>query len=103
MAYHVTSRWRVGESNPSSNRLREILSELDADDCEHPDASLTHESEWSHSAFQGGALVWENLEEGEPRHLNGLGRDQVLDLWLQLSRVEISKVDSQPWAPGYPG
>ena len=102
MAYHATTRWGAAESNPSEDRLREILAELDVDDSEHPDASLTHETEWSLSAFQSGLLMWENLEEGEPRHMTGVSRGQVRELWLLLSRGDIAGVDAQPWLPGYP-
>jgi hypothetical protein len=51
MACWVTSRWGGDESEPTEARMREVLSELDADDDEHPDAWLRHESGWCLSAF----------------------------------------------------
>jgi hypothetical protein len=77
------------------------LCELDVHDEEHPDVALTHESEWCLSAFEGGLLVWENLERGEPRHMRDVPRDKVLRLWLALSRGDLSAIEKEPWLPGY--
>jgi hypothetical protein len=77
------------------------LSELDARDDEHPDASLIHESEWCLSAFESGLLVWQNLERGEPRHMRDVPRDRVLQLWLALSRGDLSSIEKEAWMPGY--
>jgi hypothetical protein len=101
MGYHAYTRWGRCESNPSTERLREILAELDVEDDEHPDVSLSHESEWTLSAYSGGSVVWENLEGGEPRHLRDVNRDRVLDLWLKLSRGEFEAIEQEPWQPGY--
>jgi hypothetical protein len=82
--------------------LDAVLDELDGpDDDEHPDVSLTHESEWCLSAFQGGLLVWENLEEGEPRHMTGVSRSDVRRLWAALADGDIARVDEEQWVPGY--
>ena len=104
MSYFVNTRWGGGEDSPSEPRMREILAELDAKengDDEHPDVSLVHESEWALSAFADGLLVWENLEEGEPRHMRNVPRERVLELWLKLSRGEIGSIENEPWLPGY--
>ena len=100
MAFHVTTRWGRDEPDPTLARLREILTQLDADDPEHPSVSLTHETEWSLGAYPCGLLVWENLEAGEPRHMNGVSRERVLELWVQLSHGRIADIEAEPWLPG---
>ena len=101
MAFHVSTRWGGDELEPSILRMREILAELDAEDIEHTSVSLTHESEWCLGAYPGGLVVWENLEEGEPRHMNHASREQVLNLWLKLAHGRIEEIESEPWLPGY--
>jgi hypothetical protein len=81
--------------------MREILTQLDVEDVEHQSVSLTHESEWCLGAYPGGLLVWENLEEGEPRHMNGVSRERVLELWVKLAQGRIAEVETDPWLPGY--
>ena len=98
---HLNSRWGSSQTDATVEQMRKALAELDVEDDEHPDVSLTHESEWSLSAFGGGLLIWENLEEGDPRHLKDVSRATVLELWLALSRGEIATVEGQPWQPGY--
>jgi hypothetical protein len=92
---------------PSEARMRELLAELDQDDPEHPDVSLSHESGWSLSVFQSGLVVWEYVEEAgeeriEPRHQLGVSTEKALDLWLKLSRAELDAIEQEPWRLGYP-
>ena len=101
MGYFVQTRWGDSESNPSTDRLREVLAELDGNDPEHPDVCLSHESDWTLTAFEDGLLVWENASEGEPQHMQGLSRERILELWLQLSRGDIAAIKAEPWLPGY--
>jgi hypothetical protein len=56
---------------------------------------------WSLGAYSGGLLVWENLEAGEPRHMNGVSRDRVLALWLKLADGRLDEIEAEPWLPGY--
>src|SRR5262249_36014174 len=102
MGFHATSRWGGSEPNPTVERLREILGQLDADDVEHPEVSLTHESEWCLGAYSGGLLIWENAEaDDEPRHMNGVPRERVLELWVKLSFGKVDEIEREPWLPGY--
>jgi hypothetical protein len=101
MSFHVTTRWGGDEHEPTSDRMHEVLTQLDANDREHQSVSLTHESEWCLGVYPGGLLVWENLEYGEPRHLNNVSRERVLELWLLLADGKTSEIDHQPWLPGY--
>ena len=44
MANHVTERWGSTRSCPSLDTMRWALADLDAEDDEHPDVLLQHES-----------------------------------------------------------
>lgn len=101
MAFHVTTRWGSDERDVPVERMREVLAQLDADDPEHPEVSLTHESEWSLGAYPGGLLIWEHLEDGNPRHMRGVTRDRVLELWIKLAEGRIQEVNGELWSPGY--
>jgi hypothetical protein len=100
MTFHVRSRWGGDESEPSVDRLRAILEKLDAEDDEHPDVALTHESEWCLSVFPSGLVIWENFEENEPRHMNGVSRERVLALWLKLAQGQLDDIEAEPWLQG---
>ena len=109
MGFSARGRWSSSESNPTIGRLREILRELDIEtgDFEHPDVSLKQETEWSLSAFLSGLLIWENVGDGPEddevkpaRHMNGVSRQKVLELWLKLAAGNIAVVEAEPWLPG---
>jgi|SRR5882672_8340555 hypothetical protein len=103
MTFSVTDRQGATESNPSVERLRELLQSLDIDDREHPDVALKHETEWCLTAYSSGLLVWEDVEaeEGAIRHMMSVPREKVLDLWLKLAQGDIAAVEAEPWLPGY--
>jgi hypothetical protein len=101
VAYHTYDRWGNCESNTSVENMRALLEQLDLEDEEHTNVSLTHESEWCLGAYEGGLLVWENLESGEPRHMYPIERERVLELWLALSEGQLETVEKEAWLPGY--
>lgn len=101
MAYHVTNQYGSTESEPTVERMRQVLDTINPDDAEHTDVSLTHESEWCLSVFACGLVVFENLEEGEPRHLRLDSPNHALPLWELLARGELSTLEQLPWQPGY--
>lgn len=102
MGFHATTRWGGDESEPTVERLREILGQLDAEDDEHPSISLTHDSEWCLGAYPSGLLIWQNVEAAEkPRHMNDMPRERVLELWIKLSRGMLDEMEREPWLPGY--
>ena len=101
MAYHLTTQLGAMESGPSPERMAEVLDGIDPDDEEDPDVSLTHESEWCISVFASGLTTFENLEDGEPMHMRGLSRQQILGLWQQLARGGIDALCALPLKPGY--
>jgi hypothetical protein len=103
MSYFANNRWGASVREPTRDRMREILAELDLEDDEHPDASLSHETGWSLSAFGSGLVIWENIESSDEkaRHMRGVSRDRVLELWLRLAEGEITAIEREPWLPGY--
>ena len=95
----------MGESirEPSDDVIDAVIAELDGPmDDEHPDVSLTHQSEWCLSAFSDGLLVWENVEDsGPPRHMTAVPRSEVRRLWAVLAQGNLDEIERQAWAPGY--
>lgn len=101
MSCFVQARWGDSEDNPSADRMREVLDELDVSDPEHPDTWLVHESEWTLSAFESGLIIWDNPELSDgPRYREQVSRDEVLHLWELLSRGEIEEIESLSWKEG---
>jgi hypothetical protein len=83
-------------------RFAALLDELANADGEHPDVAVTHESEWSLTIYRSGFLVLENLEDGQPMHLDPSNREETLDLMVALAEGRIEDVKSRPWRDGYP-
>lgn len=101
--YHTTDAEGISELNPTAEKMRELLDSLDAADAneaEHPDVSLVHDtSGWSLSVFPSGVITFENLDEPDdaPSFMSGVTRNKALELWLELSRGRIDHVNSHPW------
>ncbi|MFT5836822.1 MAG: hypothetical protein ACI9ZV_000321 [Candidatus Azotimanducaceae bacterium] len=101
--YHTTDAEGISELNPTAEKLRELLDNLDtqsANEAEHPDVSLIHDdSGWSLSVFPSGIVTLENLDEDDdiPRFMSGITRNQAFEMWLDLSRGEIQQINSRPW------
>jgi hypothetical protein len=82
--------------------LAKLYSELSDASDEHTNVSLTHESEWSISAFPSGLLIWENVAgEGEPKHIPNASKELTIKLWSLLARGLIEKIEEQNWLSGY--
>ena len=81
----------------------ELLQELEAnpEDAEHTSVSVTHESEWCLGAYRDGYIVFENLEEGDPRHMTDIPPDKIIALWLLLADGDLAALEGEPWQPGY--
>lgn len=102
MSFHVTHRLGNMDKAPHS-AFPELLQELEDNphDDEHTSVSVTHESEWCLSAYRGGYIVFENLEEGEPRHMNDVPSQKIVALWKLLADGDLGALESEPWKPGY--
>lgn len=105
MSVVVTTRQGAMIRDPSPAVIAGVLAELDgAKDDEHPDVALSHESGWTLSAFPSGLVFFENVEEDEaPRHLAGVSREGVRELWAALMAEDFAALERQPWQPGYGG
>lgn len=98
----LTRRWGHGIKNPTTNDLRDALSELNTSDPEHPDCWLADESGWSISVFENGLIVLENVETGEgPWHLNDPSKNPALELWQLLQSGDLESIKDRQWRPGY--
>ncbi|MFJ2739744.1 hypothetical protein ACIO3O_08755 [Streptomyces sp. NPDC087440] len=61
----------------------------------NPEVSLTHESGWSLTAYAGGLLLWENVEEegtAAPETRDGVSVDEVVRVFDLLAEGEVEKV-----------
>jgi hypothetical protein len=102
MSFHMRHWTGEMDPDPSISRREALVDELDLADDEHPDVSITHESEWGLSVFRSGFVVLEHLEEGPPRHLGPLTRAEILVLMTEVAQGQLDEVRSRPWKPGYP-
>lgn len=105
MSFSISHRGGGDEDRPSLDDLSVLYDELDYKDDEHPSVSLSHESEWTLSAYGSGLLVWENVdieyESLPPQHMRNVPKHKTLELWRKLASGDISTVQSEPWLPGY--
>jgi hypothetical protein len=101
MSCFLERRWGGAEENPSVEDMRSALAELEINDGEHSDTWLQHESGWTLAAHENGLLVWENLESTEaPRHMTGVARNKVLDLWVKLAQGRVHEIHREQWLLG---
>ena len=102
MTYRATDRMGASIPEPSEKKMKELLSSLSRFDPEHPDVSLSHESEWSLSVFSSGLVVFENVGTGEgPWHMIGVPASDTLELWHLLSEGKLEELKRSPWICGY--
>ncbi len=102
MAYWVNHLIGNSDLEYPLESLSSLYDELLEATNEHPDVSLTHESEWCLSAYSSGLLVWENVEgDGEPKHLENTTKEKVITLWSLLAKGNISEIETENWQQGY--
>ena len=103
MSYFITHRYGNMDREPPLAKLPALLDALRSrpEDTEHGSVALTHESEWCISVSRGGYVIFENLESGGEKHLDGVPDDQVLRMWAYLAEGNIEQLHSLPWKPGY--
>jgi hypothetical protein len=98
----LTKRWGEDINNPTSQDLAIAVAELAQPDSEHPDCWLSANDGWSVSLFESGLAVLENIETDEgPWYLNGVSREQALELWRLLQAGDLVKLRDQAWQSGY--
>lgn len=101
--YHTTDADGVSLLNPDEDAMKDLLARLDepsAEEAEHPDVSLTHDTNgWSLSVFPSGTVTFENLdsEDGAPLYMTQVKRSDALKMWIELSRGEIESLKKRSW------
>ncbi len=103
MAAHLTHRHGEMEDY-APEKIAALIAELEVDDDhEHPDVSVSHEDGWTLSAFPGGLVVWENVEDGAagPRHLRDVPAEQLASMFVLCAEGRREVIDSLPWLEGY--
>lgn len=102
MTYRATDRMGASIPEPSEKKMKELLSSLSRHDPEHPDVSLSHESEWCISVFTSGLVVFDNVETGEgPWHMVSVSAPDTLKLWHLLAEGKLKELKKFPWISGY--
>jgi hypothetical protein len=103
LSFTITHRIGRLEHDPSSDSLPALLNELDHDDPEHPDIAVSHEGGWTLSAFPGGLVAWEDVEQDdEPRHMRDVSRERLIKLLTALAEGDLDTVEQEAWVAGYP-
>jgi hypothetical protein len=101
MAFIIIHHTGAMERVPDLGCIDAVLSELEADNPEHGNVSVSDEEGWVLSAFTDWRMVWENVNQGEPRHLHGLDRWTTTRLMVALAERNRASVDREPWLAGY--
>lgn len=102
MSFFIRSVFGDDERDPPLERLEKLYAEKDDGDEEHFGVSVIHETEWCLTLQPNNTLIWENLEDGSnPRHLDNVTKEKVLELWTKLTRDEIEEIHKEPWLEGY--
>jgi hypothetical protein len=102
MSFAITHVSGEMQRDPPLSAIAVLVEELEASDAEHPDVAVTSDGGWTLSAWADGRVVWENIEEdGEPRHLEGVGRDRLVRLLETLAMGDLATVEAESWISGY--
>ncbi len=99
MPFYVENALGSSLENPTPAELREFLDALDPDDEEHGAAWLNDEHDNSLEYSVDGTLVF-SRGDGPSRHLPGVSKDRVIELWLALARGALDALEAAPWRPG---
>ena len=99
--FHIANGFGDSLDEPTFEQMRAFLHELDVTDEEHGAAWLSTNSvslEWNGD----GRLVLDvlDLDEEGVRHLTGVSRERVLELWVTLAAGDLATIEAEPWAPG---
>ncbi len=102
MSFFISHVYGDSERDPPLEKLEHLYAEKGSGDEEHFGVSVVHETEWCLALHPDNTLIWENLEVGDyPRHMKNVPKDKVLELWRNLARGDLARVESEPWLAGY--
>ncbi|MFJ1758376.1 hypothetical protein [Kitasatospora sp. NPDC088134] len=99
MSYFMYDVMGGAVDEPDPEAMERVLDGLANADDEHPDVSLSHESEWCLSAFRSGLLIWENTEDDSvaPVKMREVTREETLRLFRLLAAGDIASIEALPW------
>ncbi|MEU8887744.1 hypothetical protein [Streptomyces sp. NPDC048442] len=100
MTYFMYDVQGTAVDEPDPDTVRGLVQEaLASTDTENPDVSLTHESGWSLTAYAGGLLLWENVEDEEaaPGSQDQVSQEEVLRLFALLAAGEVGQIAALDW------
>lgn len=82
--------------------LPRLIDQLDgAEDIEHPDVAVSHESGWTVSLFRSGTIIFENVEDRESPHVHvSANRDEQLIAAAVVASGRPNLIADWPWLPG---
>lgn len=98
--YHTTDVHGITRICPDAATMIAVLETLsEADEAEHDDVSLVHESGWCLSVRPRGRVILEHIHRSqEPlRVLTKQSRVQALGYWRMLAEGQLEAVLALPW------
>ena len=87
---------------PSPEKMREILLDLEYASSPRSVATMLHESGWTLAVHRDGLLVLEDEAVDGQKFMLGVDGNRAIELWLALSRGELDRVADEPWQHGQP-
>jgi hypothetical protein len=107
MSYGVRHIHGSSDDTPELDRLGDLYDELQEADEEYFDVSVTHEeSGYVITAYESGYVLLDNMaaidKPVEYMHIDGVTREQVIDMWRTLATGNIKSILALPWRPGRP-
>jgi hypothetical protein len=100
--YWVESRWNGSVKEPTPERMRELLDELDVEDDEHPDTWMESESGWMLTVYQDATVVLSSPDYQEHSHMRRVSRGRALQMWILLSSGRVDELRALAWETGRP-
>ena len=103
--YQIVDGFGDGIDNPTIEQMRKFLERLNLNDEEHSEVWLTHnQTSWTISCFPSSKIVFYQISdehEYKPRHLIGVSRHKMLELWQKLSKGQLDELEKELWKPGH--
>ncbi|WP_327178800.1 hypothetical protein OG599_28350 [Streptomyces sp. NBC_01335] len=99
MTYFMYDITGTPVEEPDADAVRAAVVSLGETERENPDISLTHESGWSLTAYAGGLLLWENVEDDSlvPGVIEKATTEDVLRLFGRLAAGDTDTVEAEGW------
>jgi hypothetical protein len=87
--------------------LRDLYDELQDADEEHFEVTVFNDDLGYYiTAYESGHVILDKMSDDDPQlrclHIDGVTRDQVIDMWRKLALGDIEKILAMPWRLGLP-